>query len=358
MGWLREPGSASNRWAPPPARPDSAEPELAHGRRDSILIPMSPAQMRTLSLGDISWGGIRPEALLERGEILCFRPGTLPLQPEADLAFLRDELGPALENVRYHPEGDSLTGLAGPALERTRAILRAHHGAVREFLRRICPRYAQRWRAGEVTFRPLEEEGRGSASGLGPGDALASGATHGGRILRFFTNVNPTRARVWRSAGTFAELFAEFGGQAGLAALGEGGLRERLPDRLRTGLVGLARRVGLAARDTSPYDRALERLHAALARDPAFQDRGVEFEFPPFTSWTALTDTVSHSAVRGQHALVCTWIVPLASCVAPELSPYAVMERGLPHTPARAGAGGTGGGDASETTGMPGSRAR
>ena len=318
--------------------------------------------MRTLSLGDISWGGIRPEALLERGEILCFRPGTLPLPPEADLAFLRD-LGAALENVRYHPGGDSLSGLVGPARDRTRAILRAHHGTVREFLRRICPRYVERWHAGEASFRPIDEEGRRSSNT--PVDALADGATHGGRVLRFFTNVNPTRARVWRSAGTFPELFAEFGGQAGIGALGEDGLRGGLSDRLRSGLARLARGLGLsqaAALDTSPYDRAMKRLHEVLASDPAFQARrGVEFEFPPFTSWTALTDTVSHCAVRGQHALVCTWIVPLASCVVPELSPHAVIARGLPRSPAPARVGGTPGGpggDPSETTGMPGSRAR
>jgi hypothetical protein len=285
--------------------------------------------------------GLTPEHCLERGEILCFAPGALPLPPEEDLDFLRGELGRriTLKNVSYHPEGDYLSGIRGDraAKERTRRILRSYGESVAHLLSGLCPRYAASWLAGKVNFRPFEEEGRDlpphSSNELVHVDAFASGATHGGRILRFFTNIHPRKPRVWRSAGTLAELLPAFAGKAGLEGLG---LRERWPDRVLSGLVRLCASVGLpqaAVLDSSPYDRAMKRLHDALKDDRAFQAcaaRAPTFEFPPFSSWVVLTDTVSHAAVRGQHALVATWIVPLASCVAPELAPYRLLARSDP----------------------------
>jgi len=280
-----------------------------------------------------------PECCLELGEILFFPPGLMTLPPEQDLAFLREELPRriTLKNVSYHPEGDYLSGIRGQrmAKERTRGILRAYGEAVSVFLARLCPHYVERWHAGKVNFRPFEEEGRDlpahSSNELVHVDAFASGATHGGRILRFFTNVHPTKPRVWKSGGSFSELYTEFGSRAGIAGLGPDGLREKLSDRALSALIGLCVSAGLAPAatlDTSPYDRAMKRLHDTLKDDALFQEdqqRWVYFEFPPYSSWVVLTDIVSHAAVRGQHALVATWIVPLAGCAAPELAPYRVM---------------------------------
>jgi hypothetical protein len=301
---------------------------------------MCPALLRTLSSADLA-GPLEPSAerRLEQGEILRFTPGSLALPAPEDLAFLREELGrlSTLKNISYHPAGDYLSGIKGDARakERTRRILRDYGASVARFLARLCPRYVERWHAGKVNFRPFEEEGRDlpahSSNELVHVDAFASGATHGGRILRFFTNVHPGKPRVWKSAGTFPELFGEFGARAGIAALGPDGLRERLPDRALSALVRLCVRSGLAPAatlDTSPYDRAMKRMHDTLKDDPAFQadeERCAFFEFPPSSSWVVLTDTVSHAAVRGQHALVATWIVPLECCAAPELAPYRVM---------------------------------
>jgi hypothetical protein len=89
----------------------------------------------------------------------------------------------------------------------------------------------------------------------------------------------------------FAELFAEFGERAGIADLGPRGLTERLPDRVLTGLVRLLGRAGLpqaSMLDTSPYDRAMKRLHDTRKDDEAFQadeQRCATFELPPFHSW-------------------------------------------------------------------------
>ena len=279
------------------------------------------------------------EERLERGEILYFPPGLLPLPRASDLAFLRSELEArvTLKNVSYHPAGDYLSGLEGDAglRARTRAILAEFGRESAALLAALLPHYAPGWRTGKVNYRPFEEEGRDlaahSSNELVHVDAFASGATHGGRILRFFTNVHPSAPRVWKSGGLFPQLLAEFGSRAGIAGLGARGLAEGPLDRAFSGLLRLAVRAGIpqaATLDTSPYDRAMKRLHDRLKDSPDFQaDEGrlAVFEFPAASSWAVLTDMVSHAVVRGQHALVCTWIVPLESCRLRELAPYTLL---------------------------------
>lgn len=276
---------------------------------------------------------------LERGDVLLFAPGALTLPPEEDLEFLRRELGAliTLKNISYHPEGDYLSGIKRDPVRarRVRAILLEHNRQVQALLRASVPEYAADWRVGKVNFRPLQERGRAlprhSSNELVHVDAFASGATHGDRVLRFFTNIHPTEARVWKSAGLFPELFQEFGKSAGIASIGEGGLRPRLPERAFSGLLHAVARMGVAqplAVDTSPYDRAMHRFHNYLKDDDAFQrdeDRCVRMEFPPFHSWAVLTDMVSHAAVSGQHALVNTFYVSQGCCVHPELSPINII---------------------------------
>ncbi len=283
-----------------------------------------------------------PAERLERGEILIFRPGMLELPPEPDQVFLREELGAriTLKNISYHPEGDYLSGMKRDAdcRQRTRAILRAHNEIVVAFLERVFPEYADDWRSGKVNFRPLQERGRAlrrhSSNELVHVDAFASGATHGDRVLRFFTNIHPTEPRVWKSAGLFPDLFREFGPAAGIASLGRQGLAPDAFDRAYTGLVRTLARLGLEQAlmaDTSPYDRAMKKLHDHLKDDDAFQKDDARFttmSFAPFTSWCVLTDMVSHAAVSGRHALVNTFYVKLERCAVPDLAPFHVMARG------------------------------
>jgi hypothetical protein len=280
--------------------------------------------------------GVSLEEKLEQGKVILWQPGLLPLPSEDDLVFLRTELGKAirLKNISYHPRDDGrghLSGVAREYKERTRRVLDEHARAVRTFLEAQFPRYAKAWRAGKVNFRPLQEKGRAlsrhSSNELIHVDAFASGATHGDRVFRFFTNIHPEEARVWRSAGTFLELVTELGERAHVKGRQ---VREGLADRLLSstirGLAKLAPPVELA--DTSPYDRTMKRMHDFLKDDDAFQKderRWIGMEFPPFHSWAVLTDMVSHAAVSGQHALVATFHVDVNACVRPELAPINVL---------------------------------
>lgn len=303
---------------------------------------MTLPSLHTLTPDEVAAGPATDlAAILERGAIARFPADAFPLPPAEDLEFLRSRLGQliSLKNVSYHPEGDYLSGIKGEAeaVERTRAILRDHNLEVTRFLRRLVPEYAQDWHCGKVNFRPLEERGRSisrhSSNELVHVDAFASGATHGDRTLRFFTNVNPTETRVWKSAGLFEDMLREFGTRSRIPP--RGGVAEGPLDRAYSKLVHGISKLGLpqlATIDSSPYDRAMRRLHNTLKDDDEFQrdeSRWGYFEFPPFSSWIVFTDLVSHACVHGQHAIVNTWTVRRASLRLPELAPYEVIARQL-----------------------------
>jgi hypothetical protein len=176
------------------------------------------------------------------------------------------------------------------------------------------PGFTRGWDPGTSSFRPLEEKGRGLSSHasneLVHVDAGAYGATHGDRILRFFVNLNPSRDRVWISKGTFAELFARHGAEAGVHA----GALDPTPLGRAWSAVLRAFPMGRVI-DTSPYDRRMRRFHNWMKDTPEFQaGPSQQLSFKPFSAWMVLTDGVSHACIEGQHALVDTFIVPLRNC--------------------------------------------
>lgn len=278
---------------------------------------------------------------LERGEVLRFAPGAVPLPSDEDLEFLRRKLpsgSPGHSNSSYLPDRDRLYGLDGDSqfLERARSILAERDRVVREALGRLVPEYARDWRVGKVEYthretrmaESIHEQGRRPAHlGLFT-QGTSHGATHGDRVLRFFTNVHPTQARVWHSAGTFADIYPHIAERL-VREKATDGLRPRWLDRARSrtlrGLTGLGLSAAQRA-DSSPYDRAMKRLLTALESDDEFweEPRAVlMLEFPPLSSWLVMTDVVSHAEVSGRQALVNTLFVKRARERCPAISPWA-----------------------------------
>src|SRR5215510_1182109 len=182
-----------------------------------------------------------PERLadaLERGRVVFFPKSPVLLPSDADLAFLREKLGTRLlaKNVSYYPEARRLTGIkADPAVAaRTLEILESYSRRVGGLLRWLMPRFMASARLGTTSFRPLQERGRNlsphASNELVHVDAGAYGATHGDRVLRFFTNVNPTEERVWNTKGAFADLYQRHGKAAGIFSDGQK-IEEKWADR-------------------------------------------------------------------------------------------------------------------------------
>jgi 3-deoxy-D-manno-octulosonic acid hydroxylase-like protein len=269
-------------------------------------------------------------AELERGNILYFSAPPFDL-PRADMEFLVS-LTPAdsrlHKNISYRPEQDVLRGFSDPANEmRVHEIMRRYAAEVREFVSNFLAPYAGKFQTDYASFRPLEEEGRDlplhKKNDLLHVDAFPSRPTRGGRILRVFTNVNPSKDRVWVVAERFPELAARFAEQAGLNKFANA---SRAFAGIKRGLGSL----GLPIPDRAPYDEFMLHFHDWLKENSAFQtskDGKERVDFSPMSTWLVYTDGVPHSALSGQFAMEQTFIIPVDALVAPDVAPIRVLEK-------------------------------
>jgi len=267
---------------------------------------------------------------LESGNVLFFSHCPFDLA-ESDVQFLlsqRQQDASYHKNIAYKPNIDKLTGVATDGeRERLRAIMRQYCNTVVAFLTKIMPRYAASWQLDYTSFRPQEEEGRSlslhSRNDLLHVDAFPGRPTNGNRILRFFTNINPTQARVWQTSDSFDVLAYEFAMEAGLMKVARWA-----KSPLRNNLLKISRSVGVPAGKRSPYDQFMLRFHDFLKENKKFQEAcpKVRTEFPPGSCWLVFTDMVSHAVLSGQYALEQTFIVARESMQHREKAPISVLE--------------------------------
>ena len=269
--------------------------------------------------------------LVEEGHILLF-PRTPFEVPDEDRIFL---LGQRQTDARYHkniayrPHEDRVTGLATQRPEEAetlRRVLRDYSRRVVAFAADLFPAYARGWRIDYASFRPQEEAGRKlplrARNDLVHVDSFPTRPSMGDRLLRVFTNMNPTAPRIWATGGTFHELAERFALPSGLL------------DRARRGRLGwrarrLARAVGLPVTVRSPYDEFMLSFHHFLKENTAYQEDEpkTRLEFPPGSTWIVFTDMVSHAVLSGQYALEQTFIVARESLALPDNAPIAILER-------------------------------
>jgi len=265
---------------------------------------------------------------LEQGKILSFRkpPFTLTEEERSFLVSIRPGDSRLHKNVSYRPVPDVLRGFSDGQenARRMHRLLRDYSRRAREFVSRFLAPYAGHLRLDYASFRPLEEAGRDlplhKKNDLLHVDAFPTRPTRGGRILRVFTNVNPTRNREWFVSDPFPLLAERYAVQAGIqrvAATRVGGQLKRL-----------MRRLGLPVTDRSPYDRFMLRFHDFLKENAVYQEscKKVRLEFPPLTTWLVFTDGVAHAVLSGQYAIEQTFVVPVESLVSPEHAPIRVLE--------------------------------
>ena len=291
---------------------------------------------------------------LEQGNILFF--STIPFEfPAAEREFLLDQRqsGKAYhKNIAYRPSEDRLSGSAKGSREeedRLRRVMRSYSERCTRFLSALLPRYAAEWKIDFASFRPQEEAGRQirqrARNDLLHIDSFPTRPTNGDRILRFFSNINPSSARVWLTGETFEELAQhirpadQWGPQPGpddsITRRTLNGAKTLLPRQERSiisraahSVLGIARSAGLPLAYASPYDKFMHRFHNYLKQNQPFQDACPKrrWEFPPNSSWIVFTDMVSHAVLSGRFALEQTYIVSRRSLLFPGKAPAALLE--------------------------------
>lgn len=272
---------------------------------------------------------------LEQGEILFFPelPFDLPETQREFLLTQRQESSRYHKNISYRPNQDVLRGFSSASPEdvtRLRSIMREYSRQVTSFLSRFLSPYAERWSLDFASFRPIEEDERDlplhKRNDLLHVDAFPTRPTGGGRILRVFTNINPSRPRVWNTTDRFDVLAERFALGAGLnqIAAQEASAARGLFRRAKR----LMRTIGVPVVERSPYDRFMLRFHDYLKENAEFQNgcAKTRLEFPSYATWIVFTDGVPHAALSGQFALEHTYIVPIDALVSPANAPIRVLE--------------------------------
>jgi hypothetical protein len=273
----------------------------------------------------------RPE--LEAGNVVLF-PTTPFALSETSKEFLRslDFSGGAVhKNIAYRPTLDRVTGVDPKSVEMATLhnVFQEYSRNVIEFMRELLPQYATAWKLDYASFRPLEEKGRdlplNKRNDLIHTDAFPSRPTCGDLILRVFTNIHPTKPRVWMTSDPFAVVATRYAQDAGLDDVAA---RAASPvSRFRNLLLRGLRRLRLPVVPRSPYDEFMLRFHDYLKRNEEFQSSATyRFDFPPGSTWLAFTDVLPHSVQSGQYALEQTFIVARESMAIPNNAPVAILE--------------------------------
>jgi hypothetical protein len=258
---------------------------------------------------------------LESGAILFLPTMPVPL-PDADRAFLlaQKQSGKAYhKNIAYRPASDRLSAADSATrenAERLRTILQDFSREAAVFLGEALSPYRGHLRLDFASFRPVEEAGRAmrlrARNDLLHVDSFPTRPTRGGRILRFFLNINPDEPRIWHTTDGFESLAASF--------------RERRPAFRDSAWARPLSGLGLMR---PAYDRWMLGFHNFLKENADFQSscRKARWSFPPGSSWLVFTDMVSHAVMSGQYALEQTFIVDLEAMVTPERAPLSVLRR-------------------------------
>ncbi len=271
---------------------------------------------------------------LEDGNILFFP--TTPFDfPQEEISFLLQQKqgGSALrKNIAYKPHVDQITNHEtrdAIAAEKLKDILRSYSHRVSAFLQAVLEPYSKSWKLDYASFRPFQEKGRKlrlrARNDLLHVDAFPTRPLHGARILRFFTNINPTENRSWATSKGFAQLAQEFAQEISVPQSVDYGLKGRLTRKVMQFLQSTIVKVPLR----SPYDAFMLKMHHFMKENCRFQESAPKdyWEFPPGSCWAVFTDQVSHAALAGQYALEQTFLIHPSALLCPEKSPVSVLER-------------------------------
>jgi hypothetical protein len=257
----------------------------------------------------------------------------LSSQDREALLSIHNTSGAHPKNIAFKPDAQKITGLTGlekRAREAVVRVLKSYSAWAIRFVAGLLPSYARGWRIDYASFRPVEEENRDlpwkKRNDLIHTDAFPSRPTNGGLILRVFTNVNPTRERVWVAGPPFADIAKDHAIPAGLP--GFAGQTDSSLGRIWGPMLRGVLTIGLRTVGRSPYDRFMLTFHDYLKANSDFQQNcpKYRFSFPPGSTWMVFTDIVPHAVLSGQYALEQTFIISPSSLSARGHAPISILE--------------------------------
>jgi hypothetical protein len=263
----------------------------------------------------------RAVVALEHGRVLHFGHLGFALEQQ-ELRFLSSIWADRkAKNISFEPSTGQLggTNIEGSVAQELAGMMRRYAASTLRFLGQLLPKYGPALEQARTSFRPHEIEGREIRSYRKDDrrlhiDAFPSRPTRGARILRVFTNINPSgKARVWHLSepfDTFVDRFLP---------------RVRHPILESAWIEALLR---ITKGQRTLYDHIMLQLHDEAKRDTRYQQEAPRHEiaFSPGSTWVVLTDMVPHAAMTGRFVLEQTFLLPAAALLRPELSPLRILE--------------------------------
>jgi hypothetical protein len=256
---------------------------------------------------------------LESGTVLFFPALAFEVHPSESALF-----APSMatsKNISFDPRTGRTggTSLDGSDAEALTAMMSRFSDRADALVRALLPAYAREIERARTSFRPVEIAGRATSWRQDDTrlhiDSFPATPVHGRRILRVFTNVNPSgHPRTWRVGDDFERV------------------AERFHSRFRwpwPGSAALSRLLHLTKTARSTYDALMLQLHDLMKSDDRFQQESPQtlIHFAPGSTWLAFTDQVSHAAMAGQYQFEQTFLLPVTAMAAPERSPLRILER-------------------------------
>lgn len=256
---------------------------------------------------------------LEQGKVVHLPRLPFTMQEKEQIFFSPEWLSGKRKNISL--EGKQVRGAAATpeVLSLIGDMIGRYATQSASLITRLFPSYAQHlhqartsFRPGKVNETPLSWKKDDSRLHV---DAFPSRPNYGERILRVFTNVNPSgTARTWRVGEPFEDAARRF-----------------LPDIQRPlpGSAKLLHLLGITKRPRSEYDHIMLHLHDLMKADMAYQKSvpQQEVHFAPGSTWICFSDQVLHAAMSGQYMFEQTFHLPISAQSHPELSPLQVLER-------------------------------
>jgi len=237
----------------------------------------------------------------------------------------RDIFSPAIlsssKNTSYDPATDRVGGttLEGAQREQLRTVMKRFSDAAASLIDLLVPEYRGRVERRRASFRPAEIAGRQTSWRKDDTrlhlDAFPASPTHGDRILRVFSNVNPEgRARTWRVGEEAEQIAQRYAGALSLPFPGAAALLAAL-------------RITKSRR--TPYDALMLRLHDLMKQDADYQASSTQelVDLPAGSTWLTFTDQVAHAAMAGQYQFEQTFLLPVSAMLSDVRSPLRVLER-------------------------------
>jgi hypothetical protein len=257
---------------------------------------------------------------LERGSVLLFPDLDFPLE-EGETGFLSPDVVAQRKSVSFDLASGALRGttVAGEAGERLHGMMKRYAESSRNLLRNLFPHYNAGLHQARTSFRPVEIEGRPTSWRKDDSrlhvDSFPATPTHGTRILRVFTNVNPHgQSRRWRLGDSFENVARHYLPSVRRPVPGSGFMLDLLH---------------ITKEKRSAYDHYMLRIHDGMKANAQYQAEVSQrvHEFAPGSTWIVFTDQVSHAAMLGQHAFEQTFHLPVIAMRDPLQSPLRVLER-------------------------------